>query len=60
VMMERAMARPMELESYTELAEVCLWEADRTLDREVEQSLRILASRFRRMSERQASCQSKN
>ena len=54
------MARPMELESYTELAEVCLWEADRTLDREVEQSLRILASRFRRMSERQASCQSKN
>ncbi len=54
------MARPMELESYTELAEVCLWEADRTLDREVEQSLRILANRFRRMSERQASCQSKN
>jgi hypothetical protein len=34
------MARSTELESYAELAEVCLWEADRILDREVEQSLR--------------------
>jgi hypothetical protein len=46
------MIRSTELESYTELAEVCLWEADRTLDHEVEQSLRALADRFRRMSER--------
>jgi hypothetical protein len=44
--------RPTEPESYNELAEVCLWEADRTLDREVEQSLRTLADRFRRISER--------
>jgi hypothetical protein len=46
------MARPTEPESYNELAEVCLWEADRTLDREVEQSLRALADRFRQISER--------
>jgi hypothetical protein len=45
------MARSTEPESYAELAEVCLWEADRTLDREVEQSLRALADRYRRMSE---------
>jgi hypothetical protein len=49
----RQMARPTELETYTKLADVCLWEADRTFDREVEQSLRTLADRFRQMSERE-------
>jgi hypothetical protein len=43
-----------ELESYTEFAEHCLWEAERTLDREVAHSLRALANRYRRMSERSA------
>jgi hypothetical protein len=40
-----------KLESY-EFAERCLWEAERTLDREVAQSLRALANRYRRMSQR--------
>jgi hypothetical protein len=30
----------------------CLWEADRTLDREVARTLRTLAERYKRMSER--------
>jgi hypothetical protein len=46
------MAAQNELESYTELAEHCLWEAERTLDREVARSLRALGERFKRMSER--------
>jgi hypothetical protein len=46
------MAAQTELESYTELAEHCLWEAERTLDREVAHSLRALGERYRRMSER--------
>jgi hypothetical protein len=46
------MARSTELEDHAELAEVCLWEVDRTLDREVEQSLRTLADRFKRIAER--------
>jgi hypothetical protein len=50
-----AMARSMELEepaTYEQLAEHCLWEAERTLDREVAYSLRMLADRYKRMSER--------
>jgi hypothetical protein len=50
-----AMARSIELEepaAYAELAEHCLWEAERTVDREVVQSLRMLADRYKRMSER--------
>jgi hypothetical protein len=50
-----AMARSMELEepaAYAELAEHCLWEAERTLDREAAHSLRMLADRYKRMSER--------
>jgi hypothetical protein len=50
-----AMARSMELEepaTYEQLAEHCLWEAERTLDREVACSLRMLADRYKRMSER--------
>jgi hypothetical protein len=50
--MEFAMVRPTEPETYTELAEHCRWEADRTLDREVAQSLRMLADRFKQMSAR--------
>jgi hypothetical protein len=46
------MAAQTQLESYTELAEHCLWEAERTLDREVAHSLRALGERYRRMSER--------
>ena len=46
------MAAQTNLKSYTELAEHCLWEADRTLDREVACSLRALAERYRRMSQR--------
>jgi hypothetical protein len=46
------MAAQPELESYTELAEHCLWEAERTLDREVTRTLRTLAERYKRMSER--------
>jgi hypothetical protein len=46
------MATPTDLEPYSELAEHCLWEAERTLDREVANSLRALAGRYRRMSER--------
>jgi hypothetical protein len=45
----------MEMENplhYEELAKLALWEADRTLDREAAQSLRALASRFKRRSER--------
>jgi DNA-binding ferritin-like protein len=40
--------------SYSELAEQCRWEADRTLDREVANSLRALAERYSRLSKRQA------
>jgi hypothetical protein len=41
----------MEAQSdYEEFAKHCLWEADRTLDREVASSLRALAERYRRMS----------
>jgi hypothetical protein len=40
--------------SYAELAEQCRWEADRTLDREVANSLRALADRYSQLSERQA------
>jgi hypothetical protein len=47
------MAGQPELESYTELAKHCLFEADRTRDREVEQSLRALSDRFRRLSQRE-------
>jgi hypothetical protein len=32
-----------------ELAQLCLWEAGRTLDRDAAQSLRALEDRFRRM-----------
>jgi hypothetical protein len=46
------MATPTDLEPCSELAEHCLWEAERTLDREVANSLRALAGRYRRMSER--------
>jgi hypothetical protein len=46
------MAAETELESYVELAERRLWEADRTLDREVARSLRALAERYRRMFRR--------
>jgi hypothetical protein len=46
------MAAQPQLESYTELAEHCLREADRTLDREVVRTLRTLAERYKRMSER--------
>jgi hypothetical protein len=46
------MAAQNKLESYTELAELCLWEADRTLDQEVARSLRSLAERYERMSQR--------
>jgi hypothetical protein len=45
----------MEMENplhYEELAKLALWEADRTLDRDAAQSLRALASRFKRRSER--------
>ena len=50
-----SMMPSMGLESrtdYTELAEHCLWEAERTLDREAAQTLRTLADRYRRLSER--------
>ena len=43
---------PEEPATYEELAEHCLWEAERTLDREVAHSLRMLADRYKRMSER--------
>jgi hypothetical protein len=46
------MAKQPQLESYAELAEHCFWEAERTLDREVAGSLRALAERYRRMSDR--------
>jgi hypothetical protein len=46
------MAAQPQLESYTELAEHCFREADRTLDREVARTLRTLAERYKRMSER--------
>lgn len=46
------MSAQTELESYADLAEHCRWEAERTLDREVANSLRALAGRYRRMSER--------
>jgi hypothetical protein len=46
------MASQTQLESYTELAEHCLWEAARTLDREVARTLRTLAERYGRISER--------
>ena len=46
------MAAQTKLESYTELAEHCLWEADRTLDREVARTLRLLSERYRRMSKK--------
>jgi hypothetical protein len=46
------MDRSTEIQSYTELAEQCLWEAEHTVDREVARSLRTLADRFKRMSER--------
>jgi hypothetical protein len=39
-------------EGYADLAGHCFWEADRTLDREVARSLRSLADRFKRKSER--------
>jgi hypothetical protein len=45
------MAAQSNLDTYTELAEHCLWEADRTLDREVARTLRVLAERYRRMSQ---------
>jgi hypothetical protein len=45
------MATQTNLDTYTELAEHCLWEADRTLDREVACTLRVLAERYRRMSQ---------
>jgi hypothetical protein len=45
--------------SYSELAEQCRWEADRTLDREVANSLRALAERYSRLSKRQATCASR-
>jgi hypothetical protein len=45
---------PRKPEDYSELAEHCLWEADRTLDREVEQALRALSDRFRQISERRS------
>jgi hypothetical protein len=37
---------------YAELAKLALWEADRTLDREAAESMRALADRFKRKSER--------
>jgi hypothetical protein len=37
---------------YEEFVRHCLWEADRTLDREVARSLRALAERYRRLSGR--------
>jgi hypothetical protein len=46
------MAAQTELESYADLAEHCRWEAERTIDREVADSLRALGERYRRMSER--------
>jgi hypothetical protein len=46
------MDRSTELQSYTELAEHCLWEAERTLDREVARALRTLAERYKQMSKR--------
>jgi hypothetical protein len=49
------MARPTEFENptdYKELAKLALWEADRTLDREAAESMRALADRFKRRSER--------
>jgi hypothetical protein len=48
------MAAQTELESYADLAEHCRWEAERTLDREVANSLRALAGRYGRMSQRSA------
>ena len=51
------MTRSIGLESrtdYTELAEHCRWEAERTLDREAAQTLRTLADRYKRLSERAA------
>jgi hypothetical protein len=49
------MARSTRLENpadYEELAELALWEADRTLDREAAESLRTIADRYKRMAER--------
>jgi hypothetical protein len=49
------MARPTELENsahYAELAKLALWEAERTLDPEAARSMRALADRFKRRSER--------
>jgi hypothetical protein len=49
------MTRPTEgQEIYEELAEQCRWEADRTLDREAAQSLRMLAERYERLAEAEA------
>jgi len=43
---------PEESAHYAELAKLALWEADRTLDHEVAQSMRALADRFKRRSMR--------
>jgi hypothetical protein len=51
---EVAMGRSPEPELQADnegLAKLCLWEADRTLDREAAQSMRALADRFKRMAE---------
>ena len=49
------MARSTETEDpahYAEIAKLALWEAERTLDQEAAQSMRALADRFKRRSER--------
>jgi hypothetical protein len=49
------MGRTTEQENpadYAELARLALWEADRTLDRQAAQTMRALADRFTRRSER--------
>jgi hypothetical protein len=44
--------QPEEPAHYAELAKLALWEAERTLDQEAAQSMRALADRFQRRSER--------
>jgi hypothetical protein len=50
----RRFTEPENRADYAELAKLCLWEADRTLDRAAAESLRSLAYRFKQLAERPA------
>jgi hypothetical protein len=47
-------SEPDDPVNHEELAKLTLWEADRTLDREAAQTMRALADRFGRRSERRS------